>query len=51
MHKLTIRLSEALIERAKIRAAKERTTLQKMMTDALEAHLRTPLKRPQEERP
>ena len=49
MHKLTIRLPEAMVERAKIRAVKEKTTLQEMVTTALEAYLRTPLKRQQQE--
>lgn len=47
---LTVRVPPDLIGRAKIRAVKEKTTLQKMVTALLEAHLRTPLKRQQEER-
>lgn len=47
---LTVRVPSDLIGRAKIRAVKEKTTLQKMVTALLEAHLRTPLKRQQEER-
>jgi hypothetical protein len=44
-HQLTVRIALALIERTKIRAAKERITLQELTTRALEAYLRTPLKR------
>ncbi len=45
MTKTTLRLPEALMERAKIRAIKERRTLQEITTEALEAYLRQPLKR------
>jgi hypothetical protein len=45
MFKLTVRLSEGLVEKAKIRAIKERTTLQDIVTAALEAYLKTPIKR------
>jgi predicted DNA binding CopG/RHH family protein len=45
MLKLTVRLPESLVEKAKIRAVKERTTLQDMVTLALETYLKTPLKR------
>lgn len=50
MLKLTVRLPEKLVEKAKIRAVKERTTLQDMVTVALEAYLKTPLKREEEGR-
>jgi len=45
MSKTTLRLPENLIERAKIRAIKERRTLQEITTTALEAYLKTPLAR------
>ena len=45
MSKTTLRLPENLIERAKIRAIKERRTLQEITTTALEAYLKTPLTR------
>lgn len=50
MLKLTVRLPENLVEKAKIRAVKERTTLQDVVTVALEAYLKTPLKREKEGR-
>lgn len=45
MSKTTLRLPENLIERAKIRAIKERRTFQEITTAALEAYLKTPLAR------
>jgi predicted DNA binding CopG/RHH family protein len=42
MFKLTVRLPESLIENAKIRAVKERTTLQEMVAEALAAYLKAP---------
>lgn len=45
MVKVTVRLPENLVEKAKIRAVKERTTLQEMVAAALETYLKTPLKR------
>lgn len=45
MSKTTLRLPENLIERAKIRAIKERRTFQEIATTALEAYLKTPLAR------
>ncbi len=45
MSKTTLRLPESLIERAKIRAIKERRTLQAITADALEAYLKTPITR------
>ena len=46
--RLTVRITDALEERIKIRAVKERITLQELTTSALEAYLRTPLKREDE---
>ncbi len=43
MVKLTVRLSESLAERARIRAIKERKSFQDVVAAALEAHLKTPL--------
>jgi len=43
--KTTLRLPENLLERAKIRAVKEKRTLQDITTAALEAYLKTPLVR------
>ena len=40
-----MRLPENLLERAKIRAVKEKRTLQDITTAALEAYLKTPLVR------
>lgn len=40
MVKLTVRLPENLVERAKIAAVKQKTTLQEMIRVALEAHLK-----------
>jgi predicted HicB family RNase H-like nuclease len=41
MLKLTVRLPESLVERAKIRAIKERSSLQDLTATALEAYLKT----------
>jgi predicted DNA binding CopG/RHH family protein len=43
--RLTVRITEALAERVKIRAVKERLTIQELAAHALELYLRTPLKR------
>lgn len=40
---LTVRLRPDLIERAKIRAIKEKSTLQNLAAAAIEAYLKTPL--------
>lgn len=40
MSKTTLRLPEKLIERAKIRAIKEKRTLQDIAMDALESYLK-----------
>ena len=45
MSKTTLRLSDELLERAKIRAVKERRTLQEITAEALEAYLKTSLVR------
>jgi predicted DNA binding CopG/RHH family protein len=45
MVKLTVRLSSSLIERTKIRAIKDRLTVQDLVNDALEAYLKSPAKR------
>jgi predicted DNA binding CopG/RHH family protein len=41
MVKLTVRLRDTLVERAKIRAIKEKVPLQNLMATALEAYLKT----------
>lgn len=43
--RLMVRISDYLAERLKVRAMKEKRTLQEVTADALEAHLRTPLRR------
>jgi hypothetical protein len=43
--KTTLRLPDNLLERAKIRAVKEKRTLQDITAAALEAYLKTPLAR------
>jgi hypothetical protein len=45
MSKTTLRLPGSLLERAKIRAIKEKRTLQDITTAALEAYLKTPIAR------
>jgi hypothetical protein len=40
---LTVRITPDLLERAKIRAIKEKSTLQNLTAVALEAYLKTPL--------
>jgi predicted DNA binding CopG/RHH family protein len=45
MFRLTVKISPDLTEAVKIRAAKERRTLQETVTSALEAYLKTPLRR------
>ena len=45
MFRLTVRVPETLAERLKIRAVKERRTLQELVTEAIEAFLKTPLRR------
>ena len=47
MHRMTVRLPDKLVEEAKIRAAKTRTTLQQILADALRAYLKTPLPKQQ----
>lgn len=42
--KLTVRLTEDLAERLKIRAVKERRTIQAVVTIAIETYLKTGLK-------
>lgn len=43
--RLTVRITDALAERVKIRAVKEKLTIQELTARALEAYLRTPLQR------
>jgi predicted transcriptional regulator len=43
MSKLTVRLSDDLAERLKIRAVKERRTLKAIVTEAIERYLKTSL--------
>lgn len=50
MFKLTVRLPDNLIERAKIRAVKDRLTMQDLVTEALEAYLKSSSKRGAESR-
>jgi predicted DNA binding CopG/RHH family protein len=50
MKLLGVRVPESLIERVKIRAVKEKSTLQELVEIALEAYLRRPLKRKEEGR-
>jgi len=45
MFKMTARLPESLAERAKIRAVKEKRTLQELVALALEAYLHEPIDR------
>ena len=45
MSKVTIRLPQGLVERGKIRAIKERRNFQDVISDALEAFLKTPINR------
>jgi hypothetical protein len=45
MFKVTMRLPENLVERAKIRAIKEHRTLQEIAAAALDAYLRSPIQR------
>ena len=45
MTKTTLRLPTSLLERAKIRAIKEKRTLQEITAAALEAYLKTPIAR------
>jgi plasmid stability protein len=40
MFKLTVRLPDGLIQRAKIRAIKDRRTVQDLVAEALEAYLK-----------
>jgi predicted DNA binding CopG/RHH family protein len=42
MLRVTVRLPDSLVEQAKIRVVKDRRTLQDLVTDALEAQLKTP---------
>jgi predicted DNA binding CopG/RHH family protein len=41
--RLTVRITDTLAERIKIRAVREKLTLQELTARALEAYLRTPL--------
>jgi hypothetical protein len=50
MKLLGVRVPESLIERAKIRAVREKSTLQDLVETALEAYLKTPLRREGESR-
>jgi hypothetical protein len=43
--RLTVRIPEALAERVKIQAVKEKLTIQELTARAFEAYLRTPLKK------
>jgi predicted DNA binding CopG/RHH family protein len=43
--RLTVRITDALAERVKIRAVKEKLTIQELTARALEAYLRTPLQK------
>lgn len=43
--KVTVRLPEALVERIKIRAVKERRSIQELAQLAFEAYLKTPITR------
>jgi predicted DNA binding CopG/RHH family protein len=45
MFKLTVRLPDSLIERAKIRAIKDKLTVQDLVTEAIEGYLKTSAKR------
>jgi hypothetical protein len=45
MQKLTVRLSDSLAERAKIRAIRERLKIQDVIARALDLYLKTPLNR------
>jgi hypothetical protein len=40
MFRLTVRVPETLAEKAKIRAIRDKSTLQQLVTDALEAYLK-----------
>lgn len=42
MFRLTVRISRGLADRAKIRAVHDQTTLQELVTTALETYLKTP---------
>ena len=44
--KTTLRLSTTLLERARIRAIQEHTTLQELITEALTERLKRPIQRP-----
>ena len=50
MFKLTVRLSDSLVERAKIRAIRERLKLQEVIARALDLYLKTPRNREEEGR-
>lgn len=45
MVKVTVRLPEALVERVKIRAVKERRSIQELAQLAFETYLKTPIAR------
>jgi len=42
MFRLTVRVPETLAEKAKIRAIPDKTTLQDLVSEALDAYLKTP---------
>jgi len=42
MFRLTVRVPETLAEKAKIRAIQDKTTLQDLVSEALDAYLKTP---------
>jgi len=50
MFRLTVRIPEALAEEVKVRAIREKTTLQQLVTDLLAEYLKRPAKRREEER-
>lgn len=43
MFRLTVRIPEALAERIKVRAIREKTTLQQLVEEALAGYLKKPL--------
>lgn len=45
LFRMTVRVPESLAERVKIRAIKEKLTIQELTARALESYLRTPLSR------
>jgi hypothetical protein len=50
LHKLTVRIPVALVEPLKIRAIRERMSMQDLVVKAIREYIRTPLvRKPQEE--